>query len=26
MAKAKERMDIEIRQDVVTRMLAATLI
>jgi peptidyl-prolyl cis-trans isomerase D len=26
MAKAKERMDIEIRQDVVTRMLAATAI
>jgi peptidyl-prolyl cis-trans isomerase D len=26
MAKAKERMDIEINQDVVTRMLAATLI
>ena len=26
MAKAKERMDIEIRQDVVTRMLAATVI
>src|SRR5688572_3632875 len=26
MAKAKERMDIEVRQDVVTRMLAATAI
>ena len=26
MAKAKERMDIEVRQDVVTRMMAATAI
>ena len=26
MAKAKERMDIEVKQDVVTRMLAATTI